>query len=162
MAAEDEIIVLAAPDPQGADDAIRISGRECGGVGCGLRAAAGTFVGALTSPFLEGALRIGCRNPACPVARFAVQPAAPACTALHGHQCTPQPDCLLYAELAEGQAMVMFNPRLASGDVGVGLSVSACGTGLGKHILAAGFLAEQHEHCSAGVRHGGVPAYNVC
>ncbi|KAI7838252.1 hypothetical protein COHA_007941 [Chlorella ohadii] len=52
VAAEDEIIVLAAPDPQGADDAIRISG-----------------------------------------------------------------------QLAEGQAMVMFNPRLASGDVGVGLSV---------------------------------------
>ena len=31
----------------------------------------------------------------------------------------------LPAGLTEGQAMVMFNPRLASGDVGVGLSVSA-------------------------------------
>ena len=28
MAADDEIVVLAAPDPQGADDAIRISERE--------------------------------------------------------------------------------------------------------------------------------------
>ncbi|PRW33042.1 hypothetical protein C2E21_8017 [Chlorella sorokiniana] len=52
VAAEDEIVVLAAPDPQGADDAMRIS-----------------------------------------------------------------------QQLAEGQALVMFNPRLASGDVGVGLSV---------------------------------------
>lgn len=52
VAAEDDVVVLAAPDPQGADDAIRIS---------------------------QG--------------------------------------------LSEGQIMVMFNPRLASGDVGVGLSI---------------------------------------
>lgn len=38
-----------------------------------------------------------------------------------------QPASLL-SGLAEGQAMVMFNPRLASGDVGVGLSVSAWNT----------------------------------
>lgn len=52
VAADDDIVVLAAPDPPGADDAIRIS---------------------------QG--------------------------------------------LGEGQSLVMFNPRLASGDVGVGLSI---------------------------------------
>jgi hypothetical protein len=95
--AEDDVIVLAAPDPPGADDAIRIS--SGGGWGLGVAPLSGRW------PAL---CNCSCDRPVEASSIIACTPALPACPS---------------AGLAEGQAMVMFNPRLASGDVGVGLSI---------------------------------------
>lgn len=108
VAPEDDIVVLAAPDPQGADEAIRISQ----GARCSARM---RMRGLAAHAWQHGApVDMWGAAPACPAATGV--PAAPARSLLN--PCPPRP-----AGLAEGQCMVMFNPRLASGDVGVGLSI---------------------------------------
>lgn len=111
VAEGDDIVVLAAPDPPGADDAIRIS-------------QGGWPLGAGAQARCRGCLRRGREHGAVPCSPQHVKllhlqypPPTPHLThpnPLHAH---PAPG------LNEGQSLVMFNPRLASGDVGVGLSI---------------------------------------
>jgi hypothetical protein len=125
VADDDDIVVLAAPDPPGADDAIHISQRAPAGWRVGARASLRCGRAATVLVITECLLRRSSRQLHDRFSWWYWVSALPqrCCSTVILPSRLPSSRPVLFAGLAEGQRLVMFNPRLASGDVGVGLSV---------------------------------------